>query len=135
MLVRTETHLILVITCYYNTPFSEFTEVRSNLYPVSHNAKLVLFYKPTSQVKWFWFPIKAHLTYSGTLWLRPSDESALLMSDVAHIPQTAASLQHIPSKQPTGAADMLREDPRDTLYQGERHRSLLHPAALEIPLS
>nr|XP_040019798.1 beta-1,4-N-acetylgalactosaminyltransferase 3 [Gasterosteus aculeatus aculeatus] len=45
------------------------------------------------------------------------DESALLMSDVAHIPQTAASLQHIPSKQPTGAADMLREDPRDTLYQ------------------
>ncbi|KAM8891370.1 beta-1,4-N-acetylgalactosaminyltransferase 3 isoform 2-T2 [Spinachia spinachia] len=45
------------------------------------------------------------------------DESALLMSDVAHIPQTAASLQDTPPKQPTGAADMLREDPRDTLYQ------------------
>ncbi|KAL6106818.1 b4galnt3 [Pungitius sinensis] len=45
------------------------------------------------------------------------DESALLMSDVAHIPQTAASFQHISSKQTTGAADMLREDPRDTLYQ------------------
>ncbi|XP_054476345.1 beta-1,4-N-acetylgalactosaminyltransferase 3 [Anoplopoma fimbria] len=45
------------------------------------------------------------------------DESALLVSDVAHIPQTAASHQQTPTKQQTGAADMLREDPRDTLYQ------------------
>ncbi|CAK6951129.1 beta-1%2C4-N-acetylgalactosaminyltransferase 3 [Scomber scombrus] len=45
------------------------------------------------------------------------NESAFLMSDVAHIPQTAASHQHNPSKQHNAAADMLREDPRDTLYQ------------------
>ncbi|XP_078113012.1 beta-1,4-N-acetylgalactosaminyltransferase 3 isoform X1 [Sander vitreus] len=45
------------------------------------------------------------------------NESALLMSDVAHIPQTAASHQHTPTKQQNVAADMLREDPRDTLYQ------------------
>ncbi|KAM6925953.1 beta-1,4-N-acetylgalactosaminyltransferase 3 [Lycodopsis pacificus] len=45
------------------------------------------------------------------------DESALSVSDVAHIPQTAASHQHTPTKQQTGAADMLREDPRDTLYE------------------
>ncbi|CAL8283810.1 unnamed protein product [Merluccius merluccius] len=37
-----------------------------------------------------------------------TDESMLLMSDVAHIPQTTASHPW---------ADMLREDPRDTLYQ------------------
>ncbi|XP_044213208.1 beta-1,4-N-acetylgalactosaminyltransferase 3 [Thunnus albacares] len=45
------------------------------------------------------------------------NESALLMSDVAHIPQTAASHQHTPTKQHSATADMLREDPRDTLYQ------------------
>nr|XP_020469135.1 beta-1,4-N-acetylgalactosaminyltransferase 3-like [Monopterus albus] len=45
------------------------------------------------------------------------DESALLMSDVAHIPQTAASYQHTPTKQDNAAADILREDPRDTFYQ------------------
>ncbi|KAK0142785.1 N-acetyl-beta-glucosaminyl-glycoprotein 4-beta-N-acetylgalactosaminyltransferase 1 [Merluccius polli] len=67
-----------------------------------------------------------------------TDESMLLMSDVAHIPQTTAS--HVsepihqscdkpggdrPSAKPGGDrpgghqpwADMLREDPRDTLYQ------------------
>ncbi|XP_033490732.1 beta-1,4-N-acetylgalactosaminyltransferase 3 [Epinephelus lanceolatus] len=44
------------------------------------------------------------------------NESALLMSDVAHIPQTAASHQHTPTRQQSAAADMLREDPRDTLY-------------------
>lgn len=46
------------------------------------------------------------------------------MSDVAHIPQTAASHQRTPSKEHYAAADMLREDPRDTLYQGERSLSL-----------
>ncbi|XP_033941919.1 beta-1,4-N-acetylgalactosaminyltransferase 3 [Pseudochaenichthys georgianus] len=45
------------------------------------------------------------------------NESALLMSDVAHIPQTAASHQHTSTEQQKGAADMLREDPRDSFYQ------------------
>ncbi|XP_074534581.1 beta-1,4-N-acetylgalactosaminyltransferase 3 [Halichoeres trimaculatus] len=45
------------------------------------------------------------------------DESAVLMGDVAHIPQTAASHQRTPSKQRSVAADMLREDPRDSLYR------------------
>uniref|UniRef100_A0A8C4IJE2 Beta-1,4-N-acetylgalactosaminyltransferase n=1 Tax=Dicentrarchus labrax TaxID=13489 RepID=A0A8C4IJE2_DICLA len=45
------------------------------------------------------------------------NESALLLSDVAHIPQTAASHQHAPTKQHSAAADMLGKDPRDTLYQ------------------
>ncbi|KAM6936925.1 beta-1,4-N-acetylgalactosaminyltransferase 3 [Xenentodon cancila] len=44
------------------------------------------------------------------------DESALLMSDVTHIPQTTASHQNTPTKQNGAAADMLREDPRDSLY-------------------
>ncbi|XP_022047605.2 beta-1,4-N-acetylgalactosaminyltransferase 3 [Acanthochromis polyacanthus] len=44
------------------------------------------------------------------------DESALLMSDIGHIPQTAASHQHAPTKH-SDAADMLNEDPRDTFYQ------------------
>lgn len=44
------------------------------------------------------------------------NESASLMSDVGHIPQTAASHQHTPTKH-SAAADMLNEDPRDTLYQ------------------
>uniref|UniRef100_A0AAQ6A256 Beta-1,4-N-acetylgalactosaminyltransferase n=1 Tax=Amphiprion ocellaris TaxID=80972 RepID=A0AAQ6A256_AMPOC len=44
------------------------------------------------------------------------NESALLMSDVGHIPQTAASHQHAPTKH-SHAADMLSEDPRDTFYQ------------------
>lgn len=43
-----------------------------------------------------------------------------MMSDVAHIPQTAASHEPTPTKERSDAADMLREDPRDTLYQGER---------------
>ncbi|XP_068459525.1 beta-1,4-N-acetylgalactosaminyltransferase 3 [Clinocottus analis] len=43
------------------------------------------------------------------------DESALLAGDTAHIPQTAAS--HTPTKQKTGSADMLKEEPRDTLYK------------------
>ncbi|XP_029010260.1 N-acetyl-beta-glucosaminyl-glycoprotein 4-beta-N-acetylgalactosaminyltransferase 1 isoform X2 [Betta splendens] len=46
------------------------------------------------------------------------DESALLMSDVVHIPQTAASHQHTSSTQQySDAADMLMEDPRDTVYK------------------
>ncbi|XP_035521344.1 beta-1,4-N-acetylgalactosaminyltransferase 3 [Morone saxatilis] len=45
------------------------------------------------------------------------NESALLLSDIAHIPQTAASHQHAPTKQHSAAADMLSKDPRDTLYQ------------------
>ncbi|XP_017261717.1 beta-1,4-N-acetylgalactosaminyltransferase 3 [Kryptolebias marmoratus] len=45
------------------------------------------------------------------------DESNLMMSDVDHIPQTAASHRRTPSKQRSAAADMLREDPRDAFYQ------------------
>ncbi|XP_034542537.1 beta-1,4-N-acetylgalactosaminyltransferase 3 [Notolabrus celidotus] len=45
------------------------------------------------------------------------DESALLMSDVAHIPQTAASHQRTPMKQRGFDVDMMREDPRDSLYK------------------
>ncbi|KAM7396645.1 hypothetical protein PAMP_019672 [Pampus punctatissimus] len=45
------------------------------------------------------------------------NESTLLMSDVVHIPQTAASHQHTPTKQNSATIDMLMEDPRDTLYQ------------------
>ncbi|XP_076589898.1 beta-1,4-N-acetylgalactosaminyltransferase 3 isoform X2 [Chaetodon auriga] len=45
------------------------------------------------------------------------NESALLLSDVAHIPQTAASHQRTPTKQHGAAPDMLREDPRDALHR------------------
>uniref|UniRef100_A0A667YTI9 Beta-1,4-N-acetylgalactosaminyltransferase n=1 Tax=Myripristis murdjan TaxID=586833 RepID=A0A667YTI9_9TELE len=44
------------------------------------------------------------------------NESTLLMSNVAHIPQTAASHTHTPRKHPCAKVDMLREDPRDTFY-------------------
>uniref|UniRef100_A0A665VJ07 Beta-1,4-N-acetylgalactosaminyltransferase n=1 Tax=Echeneis naucrates TaxID=173247 RepID=A0A665VJ07_ECHNA len=44
-------------------------------------------------------------------------ETNLLMSDVSHIPQTAASHLHTAARQPSSAADMLREDPRDNLYK------------------
>ncbi|XP_037624421.1 beta-1,4-N-acetylgalactosaminyltransferase 3 isoform X1 [Sebastes umbrosus] len=44
------------------------------------------------------------------------NESALLMGDTAHIPQTAASHQQTLTKQQNADADMLREDPRDALY-------------------
>uniref|UniRef100_A0A674BCB3 Hexosyltransferase n=1 Tax=Salmo trutta TaxID=8032 RepID=A0A674BCB3_SALTR len=52
-----------------------------------------------------------------------SNESALRMSDIIHVPQTAASHTRSPSNQPDNqlsnqpAADMLRVDPRDILYQ------------------
>uniref|UniRef100_A0A665VJ11 Beta-1,4-N-acetylgalactosaminyltransferase n=1 Tax=Echeneis naucrates TaxID=173247 RepID=A0A665VJ11_ECHNA len=49
------------------------------------------------------------------------NETNLLMSDVSHIPQTAASHLHTAARQPSSAADMLREDPRDNLYKGEIH--------------
>ncbi|XP_043980575.1 beta-1,4-N-acetylgalactosaminyltransferase 3 [Gambusia affinis] len=45
------------------------------------------------------------------------DESDLRMSYVTHIPQTAASHEHTSTKQRNAAVDMLRKDPRDTLYQ------------------
>uniref|UniRef100_A0A4W6DB45 Beta-1,4-N-acetylgalactosaminyltransferase n=1 Tax=Lates calcarifer TaxID=8187 RepID=A0A4W6DB45_LATCA len=61
--------------------------------------------------------VSKHFSYSVRLGLHSTDESAFLMSDVAHIPQTAASHQHTPTKQHNAAADMLREDPRDTLHQ------------------
>uniref|UniRef100_A0A665VJ02 Beta-1,4-N-acetylgalactosaminyltransferase n=1 Tax=Echeneis naucrates TaxID=173247 RepID=A0A665VJ02_ECHNA len=51
------------------------------------------------------------------------NETNLLMSDVSHIPQTAASHLHTAARQPSSAADMLREDPRDNLYKGEIHVS------------
>uniref|UniRef100_A0A674BBY0 Beta-1,4-N-acetylgalactosaminyltransferase n=1 Tax=Salmo trutta TaxID=8032 RepID=A0A674BBY0_SALTR len=55
-----------------------------------------------------------------------SNESALRMSDIIHVPQTAASHTRSPSNQPDNqlsnqpAADMLRVDPRDILYQNSR---------------
>uniref|UniRef100_A0A8C6ML63 Beta-1,4-N-acetylgalactosaminyltransferase n=1 Tax=Nothobranchius furzeri TaxID=105023 RepID=A0A8C6ML63_NOTFU len=53
------------------------------------------------------------------------NESSLLMSDVDHIPQTAASHQRTSTKQHSSAADMLMEDPRDTLHKGERRLRVL----------
>lgn len=55
---------------------------------------------------------------------RATDESALLLSDVAHIPQTAASHQHASSKRRSDPADALNGDPRDTLYSGESQAGL-----------
>lgn len=49
-----------------------------------------------------------------------TDESAMLLTDVAHIPQTAASHRQHPTKQQSPTADVQREDPRDSLYHGER---------------
>ncbi|KAM6960598.1 beta-1,4-N-acetylgalactosaminyltransferase 3 [Aplochiton taeniatus] len=46
-----------------------------------------------------------------------TNESALMMSDVGHVPQTAASHKATGSQWADGQADMLREDPRDTFYQ------------------
>ncbi|XP_030587121.1 beta-1,4-N-acetylgalactosaminyltransferase 3 isoform X2 [Archocentrus centrarchus] len=46
-----------------------------------------------------------------------TDESALLMNDVSHIPQTAASHWHTPTKQRSAEADMLIEDRRDSFYK------------------
>ncbi|KAJ8373526.1 hypothetical protein SKAU_G00041060 [Synaphobranchus kaupii] len=47
-----------------------------------------------------------------------TNESALLMSEVSHIPQSAASHVETPtSGDPSLGPDMLREDPRDSLYQ------------------
>lgn len=63
---------------------------------------------------------KAFFFFTYTYWFHPTDESAFLMSDVSHIPQTAASHQLAPTKQLSAEADMLREDPRDELYRGER---------------
>ncbi|CAJ1056792.1 beta-1%2C4-N-acetylgalactosaminyltransferase 3 [Xyrichtys novacula] len=45
------------------------------------------------------------------------DESALLMSDIEHIPQTAVSHQRTATKHHSATADMLREDVRDSLYK------------------
>ncbi len=59
------------------------------------------------------------MLYSDALYLHPTDESALLPGDVAHIPLTAANHQHTPTKQQSAVADMLREDPRDTFYRGQ----------------
>ncbi|XP_030622159.1 N-acetyl-beta-glucosaminyl-glycoprotein 4-beta-N-acetylgalactosaminyltransferase 1 [Chanos chanos] len=48
-----------------------------------------------------------------------TDESSLKMNSVSHIPQTLASHTHFPQQRhthKTHAADMLKPDPRDTLY-------------------
>lgn len=50
----------------------------------------------------------------------PTDESAILLTDVTNIPQTAASHQQPLAKQKGPSADVQREDPRDSLYQGAR---------------
>lgn len=74
-----------------------------------------------------------HFSYTNnSLGFGPTDESNLMMSDVGHIPQTAASHQRTPSKQRSPAADMLREDPRDVFYQGERRRCFLSPRMQEL---
>uniref|UniRef100_A0A669AX89 Beta-1,4-N-acetylgalactosaminyltransferase n=1 Tax=Oreochromis niloticus TaxID=8128 RepID=A0A669AX89_ORENI len=46
-----------------------------------------------------------------------TNESALSMNDVAHIPQTAASHRQTPRKQRSADADMLIEDRRDSFYK------------------
>ncbi|KAM9375567.1 beta-1,4-N-acetylgalactosaminyltransferase 3 [Pholidichthys leucotaenia] len=46
-----------------------------------------------------------------------TNESAFSMSDVRHVPQTAASYPHTLTKQHSVAADMLIEDRRDTFHQ------------------
>uniref|UniRef100_A0A3Q4I2A6 Hexosyltransferase n=1 Tax=Neolamprologus brichardi TaxID=32507 RepID=A0A3Q4I2A6_NEOBR len=46
-----------------------------------------------------------------------TNESALSMNDVAHIPQTAASHRQTPTKQRSADADMLIEDRRDSFYK------------------
>ncbi|CAL9695348.1 unnamed protein product [Knipowitschia caucasica] len=47
------------------------------------------------------------------------DESAIVLGDFAHIPQTAASHQQEHEDKHNAVPDMQREDPRDTLYRGE----------------
>lgn len=49
-----------------------------------------------------------------------TDESAVLLTDVAHVPQTAASHRRQPAKQQSPRADVHREDPRDSLHRGAR---------------
>uniref|UniRef100_A0A8C6SST5 Beta-1,4-N-acetylgalactosaminyltransferase n=1 Tax=Neogobius melanostomus TaxID=47308 RepID=A0A8C6SST5_9GOBI len=46
-----------------------------------------------------------------------TDESSLMIGDIAHIPQTAASHERNNVQKPNSAPDMQREDPRDTFYQ------------------
>lgn len=58
-----------------------------------------------------------------------TDESAVLLTDVAHIPQTAASHQQQPEKQQRPRADVQREDRRDSLYQGVRR---VHRARMQL---
>uniref|UniRef100_A0AAX7TZ59 Beta-1,4-N-acetylgalactosaminyltransferase n=1 Tax=Astatotilapia calliptera TaxID=8154 RepID=A0AAX7TZ59_ASTCA len=54
-----------------------------------------------------------------------TNESALSMNDVAHIPQTAASHRQTPTKQRSADADMLIEDRRDSFYKGQLRRSIV----------
>ena len=63
--------------------------------------------------------VPSHLALMITLWLLPTDETALLMSDVAHIPQTAASHTSTLGGPLGVEADMLKDDPRDTFYHGK----------------
>ncbi|XP_075894006.1 beta-1,4-N-acetylgalactosaminyltransferase 3-like [Nelusetta ayraudi] len=45
------------------------------------------------------------------------DESALLLSNVDHIPQTTASHKYTPTNKNSDTIDMKKEDPRDTFYK------------------
>lgn len=62
----------------------------------------------------------------------PTDESGVLLTDVAHIPQTAASHHQPLTRQQSPTADMQKEDGRDSFYQGERQIYIQQDAAVAL---
>lgn len=52
-----------------------------------------------------------------------ADETLLKMDEVGHIPRTLASGRSRAGDSRAHPADMLKPDPRDTLYEGETCRA------------